>query len=159
MRRLVVTIFILGFLNSFLKGVEVSPRISDREIVERLTRLEEGQKALEKRIDDLNRRIDDLRSEMLSRFEAVDKRFEAVDKRFEAVDKRFDSMEKRFDILQWMFGIFITVSVVILGFVVRVQWQLQKRMVVVEKSLETQRDELSFLKSLIEKLITQRSSL
>ncbi len=147
-----VTIFILGFLSSFLKGVEVSPRISDREIVERLTRLEEGQKALEKRIDDLNRRIDDLRSEMLSRFEAVDKRFEAV-------DKRFDSMEKRFDILQWMFGIFITVSIVILGFVVRVQWQLQKRMVVVEKSLETQRDELSFLKSLIEKLITQRSSL
>jgi len=149
---------VILLLSQFLMGVEVSPKISDREIVERLARLEERQKALEKRIEDL-------RSEMIARFEgvderfeAVDKRFDAVDKRFDAVDKRFDSIEKRFDIFHWMFGIFITVSIVILGFVVRVQWQMQKRMVFVEKSLETQRDEISFLKSLIEKLITQRSS-
>jgi hypothetical protein len=38
--------------------------ISDREIIERLTRLEEGQKAINKRIDDVNRRFDDLRSEL-----------------------------------------------------------------------------------------------
>lgn len=142
---------VILLLSQFLMGVEVSPKISDREIVERLARLEERQKALEKRIEDL-------RSEMIARFEGVDERFEAVDKRFDAVDKRFDSIEKRFDIFHWMFGIFITVSIVILGFVVRVQWQMQKRMVFVEKFLETQRDEISFLKSLIEKLITQRSS-
>ncbi len=136
-------------------GVEAAPRISDREIVERLVRLEEKQISLEKRIDSLevnmNKRIDDLRSEMIARFEAVDKRFEAV-------DKRFDSMEKRFDILQWMFGIFISLSIVILGFTLRMQWQLQKRVVSVEKSIETQKDEISFLKNLIEKLITQRTS-
>jgi chaperonin cofactor prefoldin len=34
--------------------------ISAKEIVERLTRLEEGQKALNKRIDDINKRIDGL---------------------------------------------------------------------------------------------------
>jgi len=158
MRRFSITMVVILLLSQFLMGVEVSPKISDREIVERLARLEERQKALEKRIEDL-------RSEMIARFEgvderfeAVDKRFDAVDKRFDAVDKRFDSIEKRFDIFHWMFGIFITVSIVILGFVVRVQWQMQKRMVFVEKSLETQRDEISFLKSLIEKLITQRSS-
>jgi len=151
MRRFSITMVVILLLSQFLMGVEVSPKISDREIVERLARLEERQKALEKRIEDL-------RSEMIARFEGVDERFEAVDKRFDAVDKRFDSIEKRFDIFQWMFGIFITVSIVILGFVVRVQWQMQKRMVFVEKSLETQRDEISFLKSLIEKLITQRSS-
>jgi cell division protein FtsB len=151
MRRFSITMVVILLLSQFLMGVEVSPKISDREIVERLARLEERQKALEKRIEDL-------RSEMIARFEGVDERFEAVDKRFDAVDKRFDSIEKRFDIFHWMFGIFITVSIVILGFVVRVQWQMQKRMVFVEKFLETQRDEISFLKSLIEKLITQRSS-
>jgi cell division protein FtsB len=151
MRRFSITMVVILLLSQFLMGVEVSPKISDREIVERLARLEERQKALEKRIEDL-------RSEMIARFEGVDERFEAVDKRFDAVDKRFDSIEKRFDIFHWMFGIFITVSIVILGFVVRVQWQMQKRMVFVEKSLETQRDEISFLKSLIEKLITHRSS-
>jgi hypothetical protein len=48
-------------------AVEKAPRITDREIVERLTRLEEGQKALNKRFDDVNRRIDDLRAEMNGR--------------------------------------------------------------------------------------------
>jgi len=152
MRRFSITMVVILLLSQFLMGVEVSPKISEREIVERLARLEERQKALEKRIEDL-------RSEMIARFEGVDERFEAVDKRFDAVDKRFDSIEKRFDIFHWMFGIFITVSIVILGFVVRVKWQMQKRMVFVEKSLETQRDEISFLKSLIEKLITLKTSL
>ena len=73
-------------------AVEVAPRITDREIVERLTRLEEGQKAL-------NKRFDDLRAEM----------------------------NGRFNILQWMFGLFITISLVILGFVLRMQWQMQRR--------------------------------
>jgi uncharacterized protein YlxW (UPF0749 family) len=41
-------------------AVEKAPRITDREIVERLTRLEEGQKALNKRIGDLNKRFDDV---------------------------------------------------------------------------------------------------
>jgi len=63
---------------SLLLAVERAPRISDREIVERLTKLEEGQKHIDKRFDDL-------RSEMNSRFQAID---------------------KRFDIIQWMLGLF-----------------------------------------------------
>ncbi len=73
MKKIFLTLFLLPMLlSSILVGVEVAPRITDREIVERLTRLEEGQKSLEKRIDaleiSLNKRIDDLRSEMNSRF-------------------------------------------------------------------------------------------
>jgi len=100
-------------------AVEKAPRITDREIVERLTRLEEGQKALNKRfddvnrrIDDVNRRIDDLRAEMNGRID---------DLRAE-MNGRFQAMDKRFDTLQWMFGFFITISLVILGFVLRMQW-------------------------------------
>jgi len=116
-------------------AAEVAPRITDREIVERLARLEDGQKALSKRIDDLrsdmNQRFNDLRSEMNSRF----------------------------DTLQWTLGLFITISLVILGFVLRLQWQMARRQTRVETTLETQKDELAFLKGLIEKLLPPRGTL
>jgi len=112
-------------------AIETAPRITDKEIVERLTMLEEGQKNLEKRIDDTNKRIDDLRSEMNSRF----------------------------DTMQWMLGLFITISLVILGFVLRMQWQMHKRLTRVETSLETQKDEITFLKGLIEKLLPTKGAL
>jgi len=34
-------------------------------------------------------------------------------------------MNDRFNTLQWMLGLFITISLVILGFVLRMQWQMQ----------------------------------
>ena len=70
-----------------------------------------------------------------------------------------ESTNKRFDILQWMFGIFITISLVILGFVLRMQWQMHGRQTQMETALETQKDELSFLKSLIEKLLPPKGVL
>lgn len=105
-------------------AAEVAPRISDREIVERLARLEEGQKALHKRIDDL-------RSEM----------------------------NGRFDTLQWILGLFITLSLVILGFVLRLQWQIARRQTHMETTLDAHKDELAFLKGLIEKLLPPRGTL
>ena len=123
-------------------AVEVAPRISDREIVEGLTeirgdikRLEDGQKKLGEDMKAgewrLNTRIDDLRSEMNSRF----------------------------DSLHWTLGIFITIALVILGFVLRMQWQMHQRQSRIETVLETQRDELSFIKKLIEKLLPPRGVL
>jgi hypothetical protein len=123
-------------------AVEKAPRITDREIVERLTRLEEGQKALNKRFDDLraemNGRFDDLRAETNGRFQAMD---------------------KRFDILQWMFGFFIAISLVILGFVLQMQWQMQRRQTRLEATLSAHKDELAFLKNLIEKLLPPKGVL
>ena len=124
-------LIIVLMIPSLLLAVERAPRISDREIVERLTRLEEGQKHIDKRIDDL-------RSEMNSRFQAID---------------------KRFDIIQWMLGLFITIALVILGFVLRMQWQMQRRQTRMETSLETYKDELAFLKGLIEKLLPPKGVL
>ena len=116
---------------SFLLAVERAPRVSDREIVERLTRLEEGQKHFDKRFDGVDKRFDDLRSEMNSRF----------------------------NILQWMLGLFITIALVILGFVLRMQWQMQRRQTRIETSLETYKDELAFIKGLIDKLLPPKSAL
>ena len=133
MRKIIIIIsLIIGILTpSMLIAVERAPRISDREIVERLTKLEEGQKSLEKRFDDVNRRIDDLRSEINSRF----------------------------DTMQWMFGLFIMIALVILGFVLRMQWQMHRRQTRVETTLEVHKDDLTFLKGLIEKLLPPKGVL
>ncbi len=76
---LLLALFISFFLFPYpVEAIETAPRISDREIVERLTRIEEGQKTL--------------RNELESRFEQVDKRFEQIDKRFDAVERQFDRL-------------------------------------------------------------------
>lgn len=82
-------VFILSFAQPSI-AFETAPRISDREIVERLTRLEEGQKAILREMD--------------KRFEAMDRRFEAIDKRFDAIDKRFESIDSRFGSIDSRFG-------------------------------------------------------
>lgn len=142
MGKLIINILILLlFIScsaSAVLAVEVTPRISDREIVERLSRLEEVQKRLESRIDDL-------RSEMIARFEAV--------------DKRFDAMDKRIDDLRSELWLFITIALAMFGFVIRMQWQMQKNQASMKTSLETQKDEINFLKSLIEKLLPPKSAL
>ena len=109
-KRALLSILFLFLAFSDIFAVDVAPRISDREIVERLARLEEGQKTL-------NKRIDDLRSEMNDRFAIVDKR----------IDDLRSEMNGRFDTLQWTLGLFITIALVILGFVLRLQWQMARR--------------------------------
>ena len=68
-------------------------------------------------------------------------------------------MNGRFDTLQWMLGLFITISLVILGFVLRLQWQMARRQTHMETTLDVHKDELAFLKGLIEKLLPPRSTL
>ena len=180
-----ILVVILLLFSTGVWAVERSPRITDREIVERLTRLEEGQKTLSKRIDDLdaklnkriddtnkriddlgaklNKRIDDLRAEMNGKFDTVNKRIDdlraEMNSRFEAMDSRFKAMNSRFDTLQWMLGLFITISLVILGFVLRMQWQMGKRQTSMEATLKAHKEELDFLKSLIEKLLPPKGVL
>lgn len=80
----IVSIFI--FCNNPLLAAETAPHISDREIVERLTRLEEGQGALRGEIKQLR---------------------EDMNKQFDRVDAQFDRMDKQFDrLVNIMLGIF-----------------------------------------------------
>ena len=173
-----ILVVILLLFSTGVWAVERSPRITDKEIVERLTRLEEGQKTLSKRIDDLdaklnkriddtnkriddlgaklNKRIDDLRAEMNSKFDTVNKRID--DLRAE-MNSRFEAVNARFDTLQWMLGLFITISLVILGFVLRMQWQMGKRQTSMEAILNAHKEALDFLKSLIEKLLPPKGVL
>ena len=149
LRQHMTTVLVLGVLHlalffpPFAQAVEEAPRLTDREIIEQLTRLEEGQKALgqrfdilerhvNERIDDLERRvdqrfdavdqrIDDLERRVDQRFDAVDQRFEAVDQRFEAVDQRFEAVSREIaelrQIMLWGFGVMFAGMFALTGFV------------------------------------------
>ena len=157
MKNIVVFLFFSSILSSYLPvfAVETAPRISDKEIIEGLSDIRGEIKSLKTEI----KRLDERFESVDKRFDVVDKRFDVVDKRFDVVDKRFDAVDKRFDDFHWMFSMFITIALAILGFVVRMQWQMNKKQAQMETSLETQKDELSFLKGLIEKLILPRGAL
>lgn len=59
----IFTLIVVTFIN-MTEAVEVAPRISDREIIETLTALKEGQKSIlremDKRFENINRRLDQL---------------------------------------------------------------------------------------------------
>jgi septation ring formation regulator EzrA len=108
MNKLILVIEILSilFIPHFVYAIEKAPRISDKEIIERLTRLEEGQKAILREMDKRFEFMDKRFESIDKRFESMDKRFESIDKRFESMDKRFESIDKRFD---QMINIFIAI--------------------------------------------------
>ena len=87
-----------GAVSSF--AFEPAKRITDREIVERLSRLEAGQAALNKRIDDMNKRIDDLRAEMRAGQAALNKH-----------------IDNFLYIMLTLFGAIITLLVAIFGYI------------------------------------------
>lgn len=131
----ILTCTLFFILQHSVFAVDAAPHITDREIVERLTRLEEGQKksgedlrAMDK---GLNKRIDDLRSEM----------------------------DSRFDTLQWMLGLFITIALVIFGFILRLMWLMHRKQAQMETTLEMQKNDISFIKGLIEKLLPHKGAL
>ncbi|MBI4823248.1 MAG: hypothetical protein HY805_03335 [Nitrospirae bacterium] len=68
MHRIITAVMIVLFIASTAGAVERTVGISDREIIESLAELKEGQKALNQKIGDgskaTNQRIDDLRSEV-----------------------------------------------------------------------------------------------
>ena len=131
----ILTYALFFILQNTVFAVDVAPHITDREIVERLTRLEEGQKKLGEDLQaldkGLNKRIDDLRSEMNSRF----------------------------DTLQWMLGLFITIALVIFGFILRLMWLMHRKQAQMETTLEMQKKDISFIKGLIEKLLPHKGAL
>jgi len=121
----VMTILMTIFLicaSSLAAAVDVAPRISDREIIEGLSELKQGNRDINKRIDDVNKRIDDLTQSVNKRFDdltqSVNKRFDDVNgriddlkdninlrfddmnQRFVSIDQRFISMEQRIDGMQ-----------------------------------------------------------
>jgi DNA repair exonuclease SbcCD ATPase subunit len=103
--------------------VETAPRITDREIVEKLTRLEEGQKALGQRIDDTNRRLEEGLKALNQRVEEGDK---ALNLRIDDTNRRIDKLKQdlgqRIDELRqtllWGLGVMFAGMFALVGLVI-----------------------------------------
>ena len=111
MRMLILSSLLVCFMPVRLFAVEVAPRITDREIIERLTRLEEGQRSLEQRmvegfaalgqrIDDTNRRLDDINR--------------ALSQRLDDTNRRIEELR---EYLLWGFGVMFAGMFTLVGFV------------------------------------------
>ncbi len=78
---------------------------SQREISDRVARLEARFEQIDKRFDQIDKRFEELIHYMDKRFEElihyVDKRFEEQNR---SMDKRFESVEKRLSFQQWLIG-------------------------------------------------------
>ena len=77
MKKIIYVILFLFILFQpvVILAVEVAPRISDREIIEKLAGLEAGQKALR---SEIKLGQDALRSEMNQRFEALENQYDRI---------------------------------------------------------------------------------
>ncbi|MBI3814630.1 MAG: hypothetical protein HY279_09230 [Nitrospinae bacterium] len=148
MKKLFIPLFFSIALLSYSAAfaVEVAPRISDKEIIEKLAKLEEGQNTIRAEIKINTEAIKQLREDMKQDIKQLRE------------DNGVAINQLREDI-RWMFGTLVTIAVVVLGFMLRMQWQMHRRQTQMETTLETQKDELSFLKSLIEKLLPPRGVL
>jgi len=77
----------------------------------------------------------------------------------DSLNKRIDDTNKRIDDLRntmlWLFGTFISIALLLFGFVIRNLWVLGSRVKAIEQAYETQRDEINFLKGLVEKLVVK----
>ena len=100
---------------------------------ERLIRVEEGVKNLDKRFDDL-------RYDLNKRFESIDKRFESIDKRFESIDKRFDKLEADLKgFMYWGFGILFSGMFILVGFIL---WDRRTTLAPVVKEIKYNQAEI-----------------
>ena len=94
-----------------LLALEPAPDITDREVVEKLAKLEAGQQSL-------NHRISDLRSEMKSGQESLRSEIksgqEALSKRFEDLSKRLDDSNNTMLVF---FGSIITLIVALFSYI------------------------------------------
>ena len=113
---------LLTFASPAAMAVDVAPRISDREIIEALTELKAGQKALEAKMD--------------QRFEAVNQRFEAVDQRFESMEAGFN---QRFNFLENLLMVVIAGIFGLIGYIV---WDRKTALRTVEERLLKLENEL-----------------
>jgi len=115
------------------QGVTGDITLTDKELLERLTRLEEGQRALSQRFDDLK--------------QGTNQRFDDMNRRFDDMNRRFDDMNRRFDqVLFWLELLFGTMILLLAGIFTHgvLLWRRQTRTeTLIEDHLrETEKDRL-----------------
>ena len=128
----------LFFFPSPSFSVDVAPRITDREIVERLTRLEEGQKASAQRLDDTNRRMEEGFKSLNQRIDNTNRR---IEEGFKSLNQRIDDTNHRIDELRetllWSSGVLFSGMLALVGFVL---WDRRSALAPAVRQLEMLRE-------------------
>ncbi|HAP66738.1 MAG TPA: hypothetical protein DCQ99_02755 [Nitrospinae bacterium] len=130
MKKFFISLFfsiaILSYSAAF--AVEVAPRISDREIIEGLADIRGDIKKLEAKVEG---DIKELKAGQI------------------ALQQQINDLR---ELIKWMLGILISISFTVMMIMGRILWNQQKKLTEIETSLKAQKEEISFLKILIEKL-------
>ena len=88
-------------------ALEVAPRLTDREIIESLAKLQQGQLNADKRFDDVNRRFDDVNRR-------IDDLRTDFNKRFDDVNARLDTSHQT---MLALFGALVTLIVALFAYI------------------------------------------
>jgi|SRR3972149_5198806 len=128
MKRLVMILLWTLLFTSSSFAVEVAPKISDREIIEGLADVRGDIKKLEAKVEG---DIKELRVGQV------------------AIQQQMNDLR---ELIKWMLGLFISIALTVMVIMGRILWNQQKKLTEIETSLKAQKEEISFLKILIEKL-------
>uniref|UniRef100_A0A7C4RTE9 Uncharacterized protein n=1 Tax=Desulfatirhabdium butyrativorans TaxID=340467 RepID=A0A7C4RTE9_9BACT len=107
----VLGMWTVTWMSGSVFAYEPATPLTDREILERLTRVEESVKRLEEGLKTL--------SETVNRgFQANELRFQAMEQRFQAMEQRFQGMEQSFNqridqVIQLLIGIVATFGAIV----------------------------------------------
>jgi len=129
MKKIIVILFFTSLvLQGFAQSRDVPFTLDDRD---RIIKLEE-------KLSSNNDKIESLRNEMNAKFEGVDHRFEAIETKIDAINAQFAP-------LYWAMGIFITISLFTLGYII---WDRRTALYPVQdktRNLEEKVDKLMYV--------------
>lgn len=148
----VVMTLALWALPSLALAQKQEVTITSREVAERLTRLEEGQKALaqqlgevnaslNRRIDDTNKRIDDMNTSVNNRIDdlraEMNQRFDDVNRRFDDVNRRFDDVNNRFNDVMTLLQIIVSTLVALVLAIAGAGFIMWRKILAVDAAVQT----------------------
>ena len=111
----------------FAYAYETAPRISDKEIIESLTELKQGQKNMNQTF---NQRIEDMTQRFNKRFEDMNRRLEDMNQSFnqrledmnQSFNQRFEDMSRRFEdmhnLILTLFASVMALVVALIGYMI-----------------------------------------
>ena len=138
MKSLLFSVCLLLCSSASVGAVEEAPRLTDREIIERLTRLEAGQQALGQRLETLerhvDRRLDELEQRVSLRMDSLEQRIDGLEQRIDGLEQRINSLER---LMLSGFGIMFAGMFALVGFVI---WDRRSALAPAVRGLEEMRD-------------------
>ena len=149
MKSLLICVCLVLFSSASAWAVEEAPRITDREIIERLTRLEEGQKALGQRLETLDRHVDQRLDDLEQR---VSLRIDGLEQQIDGLEQQIDGLEQRIEALRQLmlggFGMVFAGMFALVGFVI---WDRRSALAPAVRGLEEMREREHRLEEVLRK--------